>query len=472
MNQENKPFYGNPEFNDVLHRYQEMLQTGKQVFFDVYEFEVLIEHFLQTGDISNASSVIETGTIQHPGSNNLKLRKVQLLIDQGKYSDAIEILNVVENYEKCNYELYLLKGIASNFTGKHTEARVYFAKALEMSDENRIDTLFSIAANYENLNDFNTALGYLEKAHKEDYNNLSVLFELAYCHDRLDDFSNAVKFYNNFLDIDPFSEITWFNLGIVFSKTNDFDKAVEAFDFVITLNEKYPLAYFNKGNALVNSNKYEEAIKAYTEYLPFEENKAETFCFIGECYERLGKSQQALDYYYKSLSADPNYSDAIYGIGIIHSIHENFTVSIEYILKAIAIDPNSSDYWFSLGSIYSKMKFHDKAIEAYRRSTFLDPYDYESWLNLSEIFYTRNLLSKAIKTLEEAYSYNSNVALVNYRLAAFNLLRQNKSEGLMYFQKGIRYNFDDHSDIFKFYPEASEIKEIWELIKQFNHIKQ
>ncbi len=472
MNQEREPLFDDREYAYVMDRYKRMLRSGKDYFFDVHEFEILIEQFLQFGDLENASKAIDIGIRQHPYSGDLVLKKAQVLIDKGDSANALKILDNAEKMETGNFELFLLKGIACNFTGKKKEARDYFNKAIEISGENIVDTLFSIAVNFENLNDYNTALTYLQSAKKEDNYNLTILFELGSCYDRLEDYENSKKLYNEYLDINPFSDTVWFNLGVIYSKKLDFDKAIEAFDFTISINENYALAYYNKGNALVNKSRYDKAIEAYKEYLSLDENHSETLCYVGECYERMGKLGHALEYYYRSLETDPNYSDAIYGIGIIHSIRENYDESIQYILKAIDRNPGSSDYWFSLGNIYSRLNQAEKAIEAFRHSTELDPNDYESWLNLSELYFKKNLLTKAIKTLEDAYIFNADVALINYRLAAYNLLRHNISESLVYVKRGMKSNFKEHEELFKFYPAASNIKEISELIQQFNSIKQ
>lgn len=471
MNQDKDSMYNDPELMDIVHRYQAMVRNGEKCYFDVYEYEMLIEHFLQNGQIHNANKVVELGLSQFPKSTALQLRKAQILIDKGNNNEALKILDEVETIEQGNSEIFLLKGIVNNFTGRQVDAKEYFTKALSLADENRLDVLYSIAVNYENLNDFDTAIQYLSEALEDEKDNITILFELGYCADRIEDFTSAIKYYDSYLDIDPFSDVVWFNLGIVYSKTLEFNKAIEAYDFSIALNEKYSLAYFNKGNALANCGKYTEAIDTYKEYLAYEEFHTETICYIGECYERLNNLSAAVYYYDKALELDPSYSDAIYGLGIICSINEEYTKSLEYINKAISINPSNSDYWFSLGSVYEKLNNKESAIEAYEQSTSLDPNDYESWLNLSEIYFKKNLLSKAIKVLEEAYIYNSDIASINYRLAAFNLLKHNNSEGMSYFRKGINNSFEDHTEVFKFFPQASELKEIKELILHFNPIK-
>ena len=464
--------YNNPEFIDVVHRYQEMIRTKKITFFDVDEYEFLIEHYLQNGEPKVANKIIELALTQHPNATTIKLRQAQLLIDFGNSAKALELLKSIEKLDSFNHELYLLKGIASNFLGLTADARKFFALAIQFSNENKSNVLYNIAVNYESLNFYDLALKHLLEALNEDNENLTILFETAYCYDKIEEFANAIDYYNQYIDIDSFSDIVWFNLGVIHSKIYEFEKAIIAYDYSIALNENNALAYYNKGNALANSGKYTEAIGCYNEYLNFEANHTETLCFIGECYERSGDIENAVLYYSRTLENDSQFPDAIFGIGIIYSIQENFKESLKFILKAIEFDSENSDYWFSLGNVYGKLNINDKAVDAYNKSIELDPYDYESWLNLAELYFKKNLLSKAIKTLEDAYSYNSDVALLNYRLAAYNLLRHNIPEGMVYFRKAIKTGFDDHTELFKICPNAKEIKEISDLIKQFNHIKQ
>jgi tetratricopeptide (TPR) repeat protein len=472
MNQDKEPFLNNPAHNEIVNRYHKMMQDNKQGYFDVLEYDVIIEYYLQTGEPDSAMSVTEQGMFQHPYSGILKLRKAQLLIDLGNPAKALDILKSLGESEIMNHEYHLLKGIAYNFIGKQVEASKLFVKAVELSNENKLDTLFSIAVNYETLNFFDLALDYLYQAYADEKENKNIIFEIAYCCDRIEDYTTALDYYNTYLDIDPFSDIVWFNVGVIHSKMCEFEKAVESYEYSIALNEKYSLSYYNLGNAQANLGKYNQALITYNKYLEFEEDHTETLCFIGECYERKGDLEKALYYYNKALDLEPGYADAIYGIGIVQSIREQYSESLILLLQAIEIDSNNSDYWFSLGNVYVKMNKLDKAIDSFTRSTELDPYDYESWLNLSEIYFNKNLLSKAIKTLEEAYTYNNDVALINYRLAAYNLLKHNVPDGVHYLRRGMNCGFDEHSEIFKICPHASEIKEISQLIMHFNSIQQ
>ena len=149
------------------------------------------------------------------------------------------------------------------------------------------------------------------------------------------------------------------------------------------------------------------------------------------------------------------------------SYKENFYESLKYLNKAIAIDSSNPEYWFTMGNIYLKLRFEEKAIDSYRKAVELDPYDSESWLNMSEIYLKQNLLSKAIKILEDSYRFNSDDTIINYRLAAYNFLKCDISQGVYYFRRGLDNNYQEHSELFKYCPDAKEMREVNEILKKY-----
>ena len=132
------------------------------------------------------------------------------------------------------------------------------------------------------------------------------------------------------------------------------------------------------------------------------------------------------------------------------------------------INSANPDYWYSLGNIYGKTNDTPKAVEAYNKAVELNPGDYEAWINLSELYYKQNHLSKAIKTINDAYKHNEDVAIINYRLAAYYYLKGEPKLGLKFFRKGTELSFAEHTEFFKICPDASEFDEIKEILNQNN----
>jgi len=79
MNQNKESFFDNNNNSDVVNRYHEMVLSGKKSFFDVHEFEQLIEYFLQKDDLANAFKITNLAIRQHPDSTILIIRKAKVI---------------------------------------------------------------------------------------------------------------------------------------------------------------------------------------------------------------------------------------------------------------------------------------------------------------------------------------------------------------------------------------------------------
>ena len=91
-------------------RFEEMLEQNKEYFFDVEEFENIIDHYLVSSKLKNASWAAELGCSQHPDAIAIKLRKAQVMASCKKPQRALQYLNEIEVGEPWNPDLHIVKG--------------------------------------------------------------------------------------------------------------------------------------------------------------------------------------------------------------------------------------------------------------------------------------------------------------------------------------------------------------------------
>ena len=290
------------EFQQVLRKYQEMIERKVSYFFDVEEYEEIIDYYLDIRDFKLAQEAVGIALVQHPGSYDLMVKLIHIHLESGKPVQALQVLNSLPDYEKDNAEFHLLKGTALAQIGKVREAERTFDIALEKSDDDEAETLINISIAFENARHYRLAVKYLRLAYELDPTNITVLYDLGYYYERLHNYHLSIKFYNRYLDIDPFSENVWYNLGVVYYKINKTEKAMEAYDYAITVNPSYASAYFNKANIFANDKEYVKAIKVYDDFLELEPDNVQGWCYLGECYEETGHFEKALEIYKKVIS--------------------------------------------------------------------------------------------------------------------------------------------------------------------------
>ncbi len=456
MDKEKDYFQEDGDLQEILGRFENMLNQLEAYFFDVHEFESIIDHYLDTNHFTKAIDAVHYGINQHPGSTTLLIKEAQVYAEEGESAKALKMINSLEKIEESNNEVYMLKGMILNQLGKVKEAEVAFEKALELSYENLEDILYDIALSFEYINQYKIALGYLEKAYKRNPERLIILYDLAYCHDRLHDFDRSIKYYEIYLDREPFSENVWYNLGLLYFKKENFNKAVECYDFAIAINDQYSSAIFNKANSQANLGEYEAASQTYKECILLEPENVLAHCYLGESLEKLENYREAIEWYQKSTEIDPSYSEGWYGIAVCYLFLKLYNDALFYVSKAISKDEENPDFWFTLGNVHAHLGSHTDAIKAYSRTIELDPYDDEAWLNLAHLNFMQGETGKAITVLKDSYSYTFDIPIINFHLAGYHYIIDKSDQALKFFEKGLKLDYTEYKTAGKISPELME----------------
>lgn len=456
MDKEKDFFQEDGDLQEILGRFENMLNRVEAYFFDVDEFERIIDHYLDTNHFTKAIDAVSYGINQHPGSTNLLIKEAQVYAENGESGKALKMISSLEKIEESNNEVLLLKGMILNQLGKVKEAQVAFEKALDLSYDNLDEILYDIALSFEYLNQYKIALGYLEKAYQINPKKLNILYDLAYCYDRLHDFDRSIRYYELYLDREPFSENVWYNLGLLYFKKENFNKAVECYDFAIAINDQYSSAVFNKANALANLGEYEAAVKTYQECILLEPENVLAHCYLGESLEKLESYREAIHWYKKSTEIDPSYSEGWYGIAVCYLFLNLYNDALYYVNQAISRDEENPDFWFTLGNVHAHLGSSIDAIKAYLRTTELDPYDDEAWLNLAHLNFTQGDTGKAITILKDSYSYTFDIPIINFHLSGYHFAIDNYDQAMKFFEKGLKLDYADYKSIEKINPGILE----------------
>jgi tetratricopeptide (TPR) repeat protein len=472
MEKEPEFFQEDNDFQELLGRFENMLEHEQPAFFDVYDFERIIDHYLDRNHFNRAIDAVAYGVRQHPGSTALLIKEAQVYAEKGESQKALDMVHSLEILENSNPEVYLLKGMILNQLGKIRMAEKAFEKAIDYSFENQVDILYDIALSFEYVNQFKLAIRYLEKAHTKNPDKLNIINDLAYCYDRLHEFDKSVEYYETYLDREPYAENVWHNLGLLYFKKENFNKAVECFDFAIAINEEYVAAVFYKANALANLEDYQKAIQTYKDCIQLEPENVLAHCYLGESLEKLEKYQEAIEWYKKATLVDPSFSEAWYGIAVCHLFCKSYHDSLFFVNKAISLDEENPDFWFTLGNIQDHLNDTPEAIKAYARTTELDPYDDEAWIGLARLQYKQGHLKKAIEILRDSYSHTFDSHAINYYLSGYYYLEGNKSQALKFFEKGLALDYPAHVIVEQISTDLLKEMNIREILEKMNPNKE
>lgn len=372
FNDDEEEYYeGN--FNEDLERFEKSLKGEPVGFIDSDVLEVIIDHYLVNGHYSKAHMAAEHGMTHFPFNSLFLLRKAQAISAMGQLKEALNLLAQIEKIQMPTCEILLTKASIFSQLKDSKRAIKYFQEALALSQEEDRDEIYlDIAMEYENLNDYASAINVLKEAIKFNSNNEAAIYEIAFCYDQSGDYAKAIECYSDFIDENPYSFTAWYNLGNAYSKVEKWDRAIWAYDYCIIINEEFSPAYFNLGNAYLSIDKYQLSIDNFEKCMEMDGEDGLALCYIGECHEQLGNYELAKHYYYRSIEFVPDLPEAWLGLGIVSDLEGNTLEGINLINKAINLDPSNGSFYHVLAGAYEKIDAVEDARAAYLLSLELD----------------------------------------------------------------------------------------------------
>lgn len=467
MSENREQVFENEEFEVLLRKYEDMRSGVQSIFFDVEEFEQIIDYYLDDLQYDEAKEAASLGKQQHPTSVEIKYKFIHIYIEQGKPKKALALLEEIPVWEENNPERYFLKGTALCLLGKIKEAEIQFDRALEISADDTFEALLNISIAFENVRHYELAVKYLLQAFSQQPENLSVLYDLGYFYDRLHRFDESLKYYQMYLDLDPYSDNVWFNIGIVYHKLEQFEKAVEAYDFSIAINSDYASAYFNRASVWVNAGKLDKAVEAYREFLEVEPENTQAYCYLGDCYEQINRMDDALAAFKKVIELDNTDPEGWFGAGMIYTRLNKQQEAITYILKAIEFDNKNLDYWINLGYANEDVGLIEEAVKCYGFVTRADPADLDGWTALTSLLMKEGVYDQALNFLREAFIHHPNEAGIKIKMAVCHLKLGEEKLAVPFLLEGLEKDPALVTQFIYYFPVGSHNLEIDRIIQKF-----
>ena len=449
----------------AVKKFERMSKNNERCFFDVFEFESIIDYYIESNNSAKALEVVDLAATQHPNSTSIQLLKARALLDKGRAVEALSLLKKIENLEADNCEILISKGMAYGILGDIHGALKMFDKALTLDSDDAEYVLYSITSVLQNLNYYQQMIPYMHKLIELDPDFKAHLFDLAFAYDKIDDYENSIKYYLEYLEDDPYSDSAWYNLGIIYNKHDMYEKALEAYDFALAINSENTFALFNKANILNLTENYREAIQTYHEYIENEPDSFEAMTYLAECYERTNNFVLAKKYYQEAIYLAPDFPDPWFGLGILAFDSDNIEDSLLYFRKAVRLDEENPEYWHLLGHAHLKNNETKIAIKCFREALKLNAYYNEIWSDMGRVIFNEEVVEKSIPLLEKAHKIMGDVPGINYLLASLYTHLDIDDKAHKHFLKAISMERDLIEEFLDLFPVVMQ-REIKKLLKE------
>ena len=458
MFEDNDRYFEEKNREEIVSRYEDLLKKKKPFFFDVDDFESIIEFYVEQNKFSSAFEATNIASGLFPSSPEIKLKKAQLLLDKGKPVEALSELKTAAIHDPDNFEILLLLGITYLSLNNSKEAIRKFEDCINnIPEEIRKDEiLFSIGFHLGHTNRFALAIKYLNKSIELNPQNLESLSEIAFCYDGISNYNKSIEYYLKCIDINPFLEFNWYNIGLIYNKISNVNKAVEAFDYALAIDPEYLSAYLAKANLYLSLEKYSFAVEIYKEYLNYDTDFADVYYYIGECYEKMDKLDNAIKYYDLTIEKDKNHSDAWLGKGVIKMYLEDYAESLVCLTNSVLIDAENPEAQYSLAELYLKTGIYNDALPHIEIAIKVAPEEVDYILLQSELYQALCDFQKSIDVLEDGYFSIEEKAPVLYRLAGLYISKDKNKKAAEYLKQAIELDSALMYDFLKIFPDAKD----------------
>jgi tetratricopeptide (TPR) repeat protein len=456
------------EIKQVIQRFENMTRNNENYFFDVIEFETIIDYYLESNNPVRASEAAALASSQHPNSVSIQLRKARVLLDKGKAVEAIRILKKLEVIEPGNHEIFVVKGTALGILGDINGARKMFDLALTRDSEETANILFSITSVLQNLNYYDQLIPYLRRLIDLEPGFHAHLYDLAYAYEKIQDYENSIKYYREYLEEEPFSDSAWYNLGIIYNKLEQHHNALEAYDYALAVNNQNTFALFNKANILSNIDLFDEAIPVYHEYLEYEPESVDAMTYLAECYEKAGNMTLASKYYHEAIDLAPEFADPWIGLGIVAMNLGEIDRSLGYLKKALKLDNVNPEIWYLMGKIQIRKGDSNAALRCYKEALKIDTSYDEAWADLGRIIIDDGIISRSLPVLEQSLKVTGDIPGIHYLLASFYLQSGEPQKAYTHLSKAINLARELYYEFRNLFPETISDRKILKLLAKNN----
>lgn len=462
------PFRQNrEEIQELLKQYQNLKNGKTFLFLEEESFERIIDYYDEQEQINLALEAVNIGLDIFPFSSILLLKKADLLIATRKYTDALQILEKAELYDRSDINIYILKTDAYLALDMQEKAVSLLEEALvEFEGEEQIELLFELADVYDDYEEFEKVFDCLKLILEQDPNNEEALYKICFWTDFTGRSEESIRLHLNIINDFPYNEIAWFNLGAAYQGLKLYEKAIDAYKYAITIDEKFDYAYRNMGDAYLRLRKYKDAIEVLEKVLELSRPEDVIYEAIAHCFHKLGNFAQARFNYRKASHLNPDDSKLYYKMSLTYINEEQYSSAIKQLEAALRINKQSPEFNLAMGECYLQLEKFKEAIHYFGTVVHYKPKNKKGWEALIKCLFKAEFFDEALEQAEMAIEFTKKDVFLFYKAAILFALKKQK-EALLQLENAMHLNAKLFKHFLQLNPAILQNVQVVDLLAKF-----
>lgn len=288
--------------------------------------------YLAQGLVREAGEAIQAALEKEP-QNSLYLEKLSdILLEQGDWQAAIEILNKAICTNPKNSEIVFRLGSIYTYHGEHLEALRCYQGCCELKPHRAVYWEMK-AESHLQLRQMPQAAASFDRALRYGVNP-DIVARLAYCYIQMNEIKKGIHYYKQVLKHEPDHYDALCNLAAVYQNMGRSLEALNLQDKAYALCKNDPILLNNMAYTLV----------------------------------QLGRSRKATEYYQEALKLAQGHPLILYNLAVCHVQKGSWEAGIDTLERLLQIKAEHSEGWALLGNIYDQLSEYDRAIDCFNRA--------------------------------------------------------------------------------------------------------
>lgn len=455
--------------NQLITEFRESVDAHKTIFYDVDEFEIIIEELINVFDFDYLEIALRRSIELYPHLSSFRLYKVKLHILKFELDIAEEELDKIGNEFEPSPEYYMERVYLCNILNRKEDCIKLLKKALKLAPHEP-DIHFLLGFEYLKIKKFKEALDHATEAIRKDHTFEEQLSIYSFVFEEESLYKEALHFYSVLTEEFPFAGAAWFGLGLSYSWLDKFEDSIEAYQMALTCDDEIGTAFFNIGNSYFELKNFDSAIENYLQAHYLDQTDFHSLSNIGDCHILLGNTETALDYYHKTLEINPNHNEAIIGIANILQKNNKEDEARFFIERAFTNSPQDLELLFQSLAYYSDDEQADTIINLIDL-TLMQLEDYTDFFKYLSFFCASNEFYEIGFVVFDYYAQSLNnellPQLMPYYNAAFCFLSDNIELGKTKLADALLHDFENHTEFLEISPILETFDEVQTLIQLY-----
>lgn len=459
------------DFNvdELVKRFESMVEHNQSYYFDADELNVIMEHYLQINNIKKVNIAADIAIAYHPDSPIIQIIRAKQLLANSHAEEALNILVNSSIVDKEDADYNITAGSCYSELGQSKKAIKAYMKAAKALDFTDCEDIFnSIAIEYENLGEIENALKFFIKGLNRDIDLDSQYFEIRNCYSMLNKMSEAVDFFKSETDKNPYSVPAWVALASCHVRMGELEEAIDTYEYALAIDPHNKRAYIDITTAFNELGRFKDTIETVEEAMRYNVESALLQCLYGEAHSKLGNTSTAISIFKNAIKLDDNLPEAYAGIGFTLSEQNNPRSAIKFLKHAHTLLPYNTDYLFVIVDEYNKLGEYDNALKYVKEIIEINPYDENAYISLMECYVLKDDGERAMEAIDKGLAFVGNQPSLLYRKAFLYLVQDQTESALLTLEMALDLDYNGHIEFLNFDAENLTTNQaVMDLIEEY-----